>query len=442
MSMTDEQVQEAFRAAREAEKARTQPETSGESPYAGLPGYRAPAPPPPKAQAETTTFMPWSTNEQGEFVFPDWPGTISQPAQLTKDVMTGRMPTDPRNPAYIGGALESALNFGPGSAAARKGMGGVLRPSVDETLGAGAAGFAKYRQSGQQYPDIVGYFDYLKSMKDNLNKQGLVDTPDAAARQHKAIQNEMDRVQKELTVNAANIDALHTSLRGRGPASMQARNDLYQYIEAQAPIGDTTIRDAVGNYRQAMHAERLNAKEYATSLKNQSAAQGPELSAQQQRNNITNLLIAHEKKSQGLSDAEVAVMEGAVKGSPGLNLAQRGGEALRPGSSIPSGVAATATFGGTAAAGAGLRSLANRGARRDMETVKNFILSQSPLARSQFATAPNNFKSMGPSAYSVMANPAIAGAIKDRLRSKGLLPTPDVPQTYRVLPDGTIEEFM
>jgi hypothetical protein len=114
------------------------------------------------------------------------------------------------------------------------------------------------------------------------------------------------------------------------------------------------------------------------------------------------------------------------------------------------GAAAIAAAVGTGAAltGWGARTLANRGARRIADEADNAIRSQSPLARETFATAPNTFSAVMPgvgggvgrTGYSVMANPAIAAAVSARLREGP--PAKDIPQQYRVLPDGTVEEFM
>lgn len=438
---SEEEIVRGFQALRDRDAAREKAAAAPTgSPFENLPGYRPPAPPPEKAKARGSIFAPWSTSAEGEFVFPDWSqgltGTVVRPLQFLQGIAEGRIPQDTRNPAYIGGALDIGMNFGPGSAASRVGKGGVVRPSAQELQTAGAEGFKAYRASGQLY-DINDYMAQLQQMADNLNKRGLIDDPSSASKQHKILRDAYEEAKTLPVITSKHLDDLRMQLAGKSPANMQAREDLFNFIERNAAPGDTAVRDAVANYRQGIHSDMLSMPQTAKSRKNISAGLGPELSAKQNRNILADTLTNIDKgQLKGFSPAEQAVMTAAQKGTPALDLAQRGGEALQLRTPAGAGLGLL-TGGASTAAGAAMRSYANRGARRNFETADEFIRSQSPLAREQFATAPNTFSASASNTVMPHRYNPVAAALDAWKQERSQLP-----QTYRVLPDGTVEEFM
>ena len=315
-------------------------------------------------------------------------------------------------------------------------------PSVGALDEAAEAGFTNYRQSGQMYPGDE-YRSLLQNTQDQLRQAGFHNVPESAPVPHAVLDRELQRVQRAPFVTSQDLDALRTQLRGQGlrgqnvPANMQAREALFGYIDQNLPPGGRSVRDAVGNYRQARHSEALTDKDAATSRLNLAKAQGPELSAEQTRTNIAKLLNS-KTGLRGFSDAEKAVMQGANTPSTTQRAAQNVGNALqfRGGDAIT-----TAAKAALWPVGAAARSYANRGARQEAGVVDDFIRGQSPLAREAFATAPSNFSASVPGPYRATANPAIAAAVAARLRERQPA-APNIPMQYRVLPDGTIEEFL
>jgi hypothetical protein len=438
----EERAAEAFRGAREEltsrQNAATTPPASG-NPFQGLPGYTpAPVPSPPPAPWKGT-ILPVSGGGEGGTKFDSTAGLlggIRNPIEYVGDVAAGRIPADVRNPAYIGGAFDTASAFGPGAVASRVGKGGVIRPSSEALKEAGEEGFKSYRASGQMYPGDE-YRTLLQKTRDSLNKAGLVDDPKSASVQHRVINNEFERVRNAPFVTSADLDALRVQYGAKGPGAQNARENLFGYIEQNLPPNSAqNVRDAVGNYRQAMHADTVGNKMTATSRLNRSAGGTGELDAAQTRDNIARLLNS-KNALKGFNTSEKAVMDAAVGGTTAERLAQTLGEKGRLNTGSVGMLALTAPLAGGAAAA---RTYANRGARRDASAVDDFIRAQSPLARQQFDTATNNFSAKLPGPYSVSANPAIAKAVADRLREGQ--PPQDIPQQYRVLPDGTVEELL
>jgi hypothetical protein len=243
---------------------------------------------------------------------------------------------------------------------------------------------------------------------------------------------------------------------------MQAREALFGYIDQNLPADSgRSVRDAVGNYRQARHSEVLADKDVATGRLNTSKAAGPELSAEQTRGNIAKLLNSR-TALRGFSDTERGVLESANTATPAINRAQRLGDALSLKNAAAGGVGAgalatlpsllmstpsatgvgvgAALATGGAAVGAGARSYANRGARRLASEADNAIRGMSPLAQEQFATLPSNFSATMRGPVSTPSGAMIAAAMDARQRE--MQQQQNAPQQYRVLPDGTVEEFL
>ena len=423
-------------------KAKSEPAVpaSGEADvFLEAPSYRPPEPPPPPGPAQRGTIMPWSTDAEGNFGFDTKAGIfgmVRNPIEFVGDVAAGRIPADVRNPAYTGGAFETAATFGPGAVASRAGRGGAVRPSSEAIKEAGEEGFKTYRSSGQMYPGNE-YQALLQTTRDSMNRAGLIDDPKRASAQHRVIQNELERTRNAPFVTSQDLDNLRIALGAKGAGAQHAREHLFNYIEQNLPPGSgNNVRDAVGNYRQAMHADVVSDKLGAKSRLNRAAGEGSDLSAEQTRTSIAQLLNSR-KGLQGFRPNEKAVLE-AVAGPETPNWTQQFGEKGRLNTGSLGMMIATAP---QALAAAGARSIANRGARKDAVVANEFIRAQSPLARAQFGTASSNFSAAKPGPYSVMANPAIAAAVAQRMLEKQ--PPPEkIPQNYRVLPDGTVEEFL
>ena len=446
------------------------PTSGGENPFLGLPGYQPPAPPALPGKPYTFQMLPLSKDPSGNVEFNPNAGLLGElkkPFDLTYGVRTGAIPADVRNPAYTGGALGAALSYGPGAAVSRAGVGGVIKPKSEALDTAAETGFRDYRQSGQMYPGDE-YRSLLQNTQDQLRQAGFHSVSESAPVPHAILDAELKRIQKAPFVTSQDLDALRTQFRGQGlrgqnvPANMQAREALFGYIEQNLPPGSgRSISDAVGNYRQARHSDVLTSKDKATSRLNEARAQGPELSAEQTRTNIAKLLNS-KTALKGFSETERNILENARATTPAINRAQYWGNQLTPAKALAAAGLAGGAVGGPAliagagaspavipalaagaaalTGGAALRSHANRGARRMASEADEAIRGLAPLAREQFATAPSNFRATaGP--YRVTANPMLAAALAARQREKQPQPQ-NLPQQYRVLPDGTIEEFL
>jgi hypothetical protein len=469
--MVDDPV-ELMRRAAEAEQAPA-PAASGDSPLAGAVDYVPPPAPRAPTPPYTGQIFPFRKDETGDVTFdPDAGllGAIRKPFIWSHDVRTGAIPADPRNPAYIGGAVESALTYGPGAVASRVGRGGLVAPGSEALDTASAAGFDAYRNSGQMYGGDQ-YRQMLQDAAQNLLRQGFHDVPDSAQLQHRIIQQELDRVKNAPFVTSQDVDALRVQLGGgglRGPtaaANQSLRSDVFNFVDQNLPPNSpASVRDAVGNYRQARHSEAITGKDEAQSQLNIAKARGPELSAEQQRTNIARLvnkIEAGKGEGRGFSDTEANILRSANRATPGIDRAQRVGDVLSPtvgggglfgglGSAgtalatghpaVAAGLAAAATV--PAAVGIAARSYANRGARRIAEDADNAIRMQSPLAQQSIMTLPSNFRATpGATPLSTASGGMIADAMEARRRELEARSQQETPPTYRVRPDGTVEEF-
>jgi hypothetical protein len=92
--------------------------------------------------------------------------------------------------------------------------------------------------------------------------------------------------------------------------------------------------------------------------------------------------------------------------------------------------------------GIAARSYANRGARRIAEDADNAIRMQSPLAQQSIMTLPSNFRATpGATPLATASGGIIADAMEARRRELEARSQQETPPTYRVRPDGTVEEF-
>jgi hypothetical protein len=458
---------EIFRRASEAD----QPAPARDNPFVGLPGYTPPPPPREPTAPYQGAVFPFSKDATGNVTFDPNAGVLGalkKPFDWAYDVRTGKIPADPRNPDYVGGAANAALTYGPGAVASRVGRGGIQAPSGEALDTASAAGFDAYRNSGQMYGGDQ-YRTMLQDAAQNLLRQGFHDVPESAQLQHRIIQQELARVRNAPFVTSQDVDALRVQLSGqglRGPtaaANQALRNDVFGFVEQNLPPNSPeSIRGAVGNYRQARHSEAVTGKDEATSQLNIAKARGPELSAEQQRSNIARLvnkIAAGKGEGRGFSDVEENILRSANRATPGIDRAQRIGDALSPrvggggllgglgaaGTAIATGhpavaagLAAAATV--PAAVGVAARSYANRGARNIAAEADNAIRMQSPLAQQSLDTLPKNFTA-NPFARPVgtPSGAMIEAAMEARRRA--LEQQQAIQPTYRVLPDGTIEEL-
>jgi hypothetical protein len=462
--MTD--VLEEFERAVQRETSASQPPiVSDGNPLEAASDYRPPVTP-PQPKPYTGKFLPFSRSEEGNLHFDMNAGLakelVTKPAALTKGLLEGTIPADVRNPAFSDAAIEAGATFLPGSAASRVAPGLVRAPSRAAHDVSAADKFDAFRNSTQlfQGPD---YQAFLRATAADLDRSGRYDN--VAVQAHEAIQRELRRTQNHPFVEARDVDAFRTQLDPSGlkgkdlAGTMQARENLYGFLQQH---GDENIRKAVGDYKTARHSEAVTAPAEATSQKNIAKAQGPELSAEQTRLNIAGLINARKGQGpRGFSDTEMNILRSANKATPEIDRAQNWGEKLRLNTNSLGMLGLTLP---TAAAGYALRSQANRGARRMADEADNAIRGQSPLAAEQFPTAPmlnTGRGSPGASplatprigsagmleragqrvAYPVQSNPATAEAVRQRLLTKQPA-DPEAPMQYRVLPDGTIEEFM
>jgi len=464
---TDLSAAELFRRA----GANSQPATVNDNPFVGVPGYTPPPAPREPTRPYQGAILPFSKDETGNVTFDPNAGLLGafkKPFDFTYDVRTGRIPADPRNPDYIGGGLGAAFTYGPGAVASRVGRGGIQAPSAEALDTASAAGFDAYRNSGQMYGGDQ-YRTMLQDAAQNLLRQGFHDVPESAQLQHRVIQQELDRVRNAPFVTSQDVDALRVQLSGqglRGPtaaANQALRNDVFGFVEQNLPPNaPESVRGAVGNYRQARHSEAVTGKDEATAELNIAKARGPDLSAEQQRTNIARLINkieAGKGEGRGFSDTEANILRSANRATPGIDRAQSIGNALSPsvggggllggfgaaGTAIATGHPALATGLAAAAAvpavaGAAARSYANRGARNIAAEADNAIRMQSPLAQQSLDTLPKNFTA-NPFARPIgtPSGGMIEAAMEARRRE--LEQRQAIPSTYRVLPDGTVEEL-
>jgi hypothetical protein len=463
-------LEEEFARAEEASKPSGG--AAGSDPFLGTPGYTpdpAPAPAPPRAPTAPYKGMvlPFSVDESGNKKFDPRQGllgSIVQPIEYVGDVMAGRKPVN------VGDALETALNVGPGSVASRVGKTIFKAPATHALDDAAEAGFRSYRESGQMYPGDE-YRSVVQRAIDGLKQGGFPNVEGGAPVPHAVLQGELDRVKNAPFVTSQDLDALRVQLHGKGlqgqnvPANMQAREALFGYIDQNLPPDSgRSVKDAVGNYRQARHSDVLTDKDLAKERLNTAKGAGPDLSAEQTRTNIAQLMNSR-KATKGFSETEQNILDTALTATKGIDRAQTWGDRLKlsaPGGAMtPTGftagggalgsigavlaghpgpaAAAAAAAAALGTAGAGLRSYANRGARRLSEEADNAIRNLSPLAQQQRAagTAPIDFTAGLPSPYSpsTLAGPAAAAAVRARRE-------PQFPPRYQVLPDGTIQETL
>ena len=466
-------LEEEFARAEEASKPSGG--AAGSDPFLGTPGYTpdpAPAPAPPRAPTAPYKGMvlPFSVDESGKKSFDPRQGllgSIVQPIEYVGDVMAGRKPVN------VGDALETALNVGPGSVASRVGKTIFKAPATHALDDAAEAGFRAYRESGQMYP-ASDYRTMLHGAQNTLRQSGFHNVPEGAPVPHTVLQHELDRVRNTGMpfVTSQELDALRTQLSGRGlqgqnvPANMQARDAVFGYIEQNLPPNSgRSVQDAVGNYRQARHSDVLTDKDLAKERLNTAKGAGPDLSAEQTRTNIAQLMNSR-KATKGFSETEQNILDTALTATKGIDRAQTWGDRLKlsaPGGAMTStgytagggllgsvgaafaghpgpAAAAAAAAAALGTAGAGLRSYANRGARRLSEEADNAIRNLSPLAQQQRAagTAPIDFTAGLPSPYSpsTLAGPAAAAAVRARQQEQPF------PPRYQILPDGTIQETL
>jgi len=462
----DEQYERA-----QAASAPKSPPSGDDNPFLGLPGYQPPPPPRAPTQPYQGGVLPFSKDETGNVTFDSDAGllgALKKPFVWAHDVRTGKIPADVNNPEYVGGALNAALTFGPGAVASRVGRGGIQAPSAEALHDASTAGFNAYRNSGQMYGGDQ-YRTMLQDAAQSLLRQGFHDVPDSAALQHRIIQQELDRVRNAPFVTSQDVDALRVQLSGKGlkgptaAANQALRSDVFGFVEQNLPPNaPESVRGAVGNARQGFHSDAVTGKDEATSQLNIAKARGPELSAEQQRTNIARLVnkIAEGKgEGRGFSDTEANILRSANRATPGIDRAQRIGDALSPkigGGGILGGLGAAGTAIATghptlaaglaaaaavpAAAGAAARTYANRGARNIAAEADNAIRLQSPLAQQSLDTLPKNFTA-NPFARPIgtASGDMISAAMEARRRE--LEQKSQAQPTYRVLPDGTVEEL-
>ena len=460
-------LEEFERAVQRETGASQPPVVSDGNPLEAASDYRPPVTP-PQPKPYTGKFLPLSRSEEGNLHLDPRAGLLGdltvKPLERFKGVAEGTIPADVRNPAYVEGAAETGMAFLPGSAASRVAPGVVRAPSRAAHDAAAEARFDAFRGSNQIFPG-QDYQAFLRATAADLDRAGKYNVPEGATHAHTAIERELARTQGHPFVEARDIDAFKTQLDASGlkgqnlSGTMQARENLYRFLQQH---GDENIRKAVGDYKAARHSEAVTAPGEATSQKNIAKAQGPELSAEQTRLNIAGLINARKGQGpRGFSDTEMNILRRANAATPEIDRAQNWGEKLRLNTNSLGMLGLTLP---TAAAGYALRSKANRGARQIAEEADNAVRAQSPLAAEQFPTAPMLNTGRGSpgampgavpriggagmlehagqkAAYPVSSNPAILEAVRQRLLNQQP-PSPDAPVQYRVLPDGTIEEFM
>jgi hypothetical protein len=279
-------------------------------------------------------------------------------------------------------------------------------PSGQQLKETAGTGFDAYRASPQTYSrDSIAQL--ITDMRKGLSSSG--NSQVAAPVTHDALDTLLAKTKTQPYITPTDIDELRqaTSVAsGKGESgAMQARSMLYDHLDK---TGDTTMRDAVGNYAAYKRGDLID--EVLTKAARRDD-EGKALASQ-----ARSKLESVEKRPRGFNAEEIAALDAAQTGSPAVRALEGAGGAARglqgvvqgagTGGAIglhlggPVGGAIGATLGSVAIPSAAwaLRKGATGLRRGAMEDVGDLVRSRSPMYEAAEATQVTNPTTPGHSA--------------------------------------------
>lgn len=355
---------------------------------------------------------------------------LASGATLPGDVMAGKASPDDTGRvmelATMGTPVNPAIRAGdrmlPGMAKAIGEKKPVV-PTTTELAEAGGKQFEAFRNSGVEY-SANSVSDWARRTQQELFDRGIspVDAPGTFTKL-----KELENAPPGAFVTPANLHSLRQSLQATAQNfNPQAARDqlaasrgiaaLDNFISAPPtsgvlagtpPAAAVPFEAGKGNYAAAMRSNAINGELDRARTGILERSEGRAQAANSGRNPDNTIrskaesFLEKPKDVSGLSDAEIAALEGVVEGGPGRNSARYIGNLLGGGGGMGQalwsggGATAGALTGGPVGAavgatvppaiGAGAKALANILAKRDLRSVDEMMRMRSPLYEERVA---------------------------------------------------------
>ena len=348
-------------------------------------------------------------------------GAIKSGLKVPGDVMAGKL--DLNSPEATPRLLEAASLMSPLGVKARAGGAtGLVEslakpkpkiPTQKELEAAAAAGYKQANDLGIEYKGIA-LRNWARDTIDELNAEFKIakNNPQVHNLLEEIAWSKTNALPGSETIALGNINELYKVLGKQAgnpdpsiaAAAQSVQKSLERFHSNLSPSdmvsGNTTpqiaaqiLKDARGNRAAAYRSETMETLEKSIDRKSSSAGSGANKD-NTTRQHLTSLLESR-KKSRGLNAAETQAIDDVIKGRRSQNVLRYFGNALGGGGGmmiLPNMVlGATAGYTTMGAAGLGaaalppvlgktFRSLANRGAAKEVKRIGEFMRSRSPLA--------------------------------------------------------------
>lgn len=365
----------------------------------------APAPDGPWAQYADSTSHKFGLGDT-------WPAKLAKSlysaVTLPGDVMSGQTQVDPSNPEFIGRTLDLAAA---GTPMAPKAAASLVAPKVglptaEELKAAASQGYDTARNMGVDIkPEAVA--NTAQTLAANLEKDGI---NAKLAPKTFGIINELAAPPAGSVSTIANLETARRSLGHAGqdflnPTEKMAAGRAIQHLDdylgnipqadvlaGDAPAASKILSEARANYAAGKRSEQINGE---TEIADRNAAAAN--SGQNIGNSVRqrfNAILKSDKKSQGYTDAEIAQMERAVRGTPLGNTARIGGNLLGGGGGLGSVASAAVGAGslgpiGAAAPAVGyaLKKFSDASVARQVRKLDEMTRARAPLSQGSASTA-------------------------------------------------------
>lgn len=401
------------------------------------------------------TILPFSQDAEGNLQFDSdagLVGVVKRAVTLPGDVYTGKTP--PSGPETTERAVDLAAIISPAAAPLRAGEMAATAglkafrsepkaPTAEALKEASTAGYNTARDMGVDYSSAA-----VKSMADDIQRSLEADGILAELSPKTfSILKKLQQPPDSSVASLAGLDAARKSLshaagdftnRTEQLAAQRAIRQLDEFMSVADPqtvvartapsTGSTAVTEAGhnfrpgdaafaqreaeaaarslesarGNYAAAARSDRLMGREVAAELNAAAANSGANIdNAIRQR--LKPILTAP-KEARGYSDAELAAIERAVRGTRTQNAARYTGNLLGGGGGLGAGFTSTASGFGAATMtgdpmmaafgivppviGAGTKALASALSRRQVDKIDEMIRKRSPLYQRMKEEAP------------------------------------------------------
>lgn len=410
--------------------------------------------------------FPFSRDEEGGFHFDSDAGilgSLKRVVTLPREVYEGKV--DPLSDEGLSRTREMAATVAPVTPGVRAGemstlfrgkphKGTPATPSADELFAAGSHGYDAARGMGVDYAsDHVGQLS--NTLRQDLESNGILRElapkthtildkliPPAGERSRAPMEG-LIAARRALGHIADNVSPDAATDRGAAVRAMRALDEFLEghdpasVVAGPAAAASQTFREANQNYAAGFRGQALDNVENRAGLNAAVANSGRNVD-NAIRQQLKGLLL-NPKRSRGFSEAELAQIDRAARGTGAPNVVRHASNLLGGGGGLGQGltVAGGATAGGAVAgpvgagvgaatalaAGHGLKSLSNGLTRRRFERASEMTRQRSPLYAERAANPPMT-----------QVSPEARAALIRELELYMLQPPQDEPNFLRISP--------